>query len=186
MVSITWKVRKIEGFAMMTCKQYEALDLLNQRDDAGYIWNNLDDVHGSTINALMERDWIVRSVHPKTKETAYKITTRGAKAVKIYSSPTETCRTDGICPECEKSPRDDELKYCRPCYNAIKLRAYHRKKKKNYRKPGGLCPKCKTNIRHTTSGGSTWSVCLECNREYQREYARRRRASDPNYNRGRK
>lgn len=180
---ITWKVRKIEGYAMMTCAQHAVLLHLSQQDAEGYIWDSLNHVHGNTIRCLKDRDWIVQSVHKKTDDTAYCLTTRGAKALKIYSSPTETSRTDGICPSCEKVPRDDDLKYCRKCYNAKRLRAYHRKAKKNYRKPGGLCPKCKKHIRHTTSGGTTWSTCIECNRKYQRDYARRRRAADPNYNR---
>lgn len=185
MTDITWKQRKIEGYAMMTCKQYEALDYLNRKDDVGYIWDSLDDVHGNTIRCLIERDWIVQSVHKKTSHTAYRITSRGVKALKIYSTPTETYRTDGICPECEERPRNPELKYCRKCYNAIKLRAYHRKEKKNYRKPGGICPKCKKRPRHTTRGGTTHSVCIVCNREYQREYMRRKRAENPNYGQGR-
>lgn len=172
---ITWRIRTIEGYGMMTHARYFVLEhLANLKDEYGYLWDTLTNAHPDSIKRLLADDCIVRSKNPDGT-FAYQITGRGVHALKIFGSPTEQNRKDGICPHCEEKPRDPKLKYCRECYNAMKLQRYHTRPKR-YRKPGGICPKCGKNIRHTTPGGTTLSVCLECNREYQREYKRRKTA----------
>lgn len=182
----TWQWRTIEGYDPMSAIQYRALQQLNQQDAQGYIWMPLPSVNGNTINALLRKDWIVRS-HPKHTPSAsvYRLTSRGAKALAIYSTPTEcsTYRTDGICPQCEQVPRVPALKYCRACYNENKRKMYHRLKRKDGwgRNKGGICPDCNERERHTTASGTTYAYCQPCKRRRQREYYAKKIAENPDY-----
>lgn len=141
----------------------------------------LDGVHGRTLNALIRRDWIVRSVsNPREQldRPRYKITGRGRHAHRIYGIPTseyDQRHFDGLCPACRerpkiKTPGGADYGYCEPCL--IKQR--RRKRWSNKQKdPNGLCPMCGKRKRHITTSGNVRSYCLPCRRQRNKQARKR-------------
>lgn len=160
------------------------IDVLQQLQSAAQNDNPylaLNGVHGRTIWALVQRDWIVGSYEKQSKKKRlvnpmYRITGRGKKALKIFTAPTTNHR-DGLCPSCRERPKHryksgNFAGYCYPC-----LRETWKRKWKlfGYQKdPDGLCPICQIRKRHITPSGNVRSYCLPCRRERSKETRKRR------------
>jgi len=135
-------------------------------------YSTLDDVHGTTINALIKRDWIFPSRGKIDTRTFYMITGRGRKAATVYSCDTR--RYDGVCPNCGKNPvyyfpGGSRSGYCKDC-----LHEYDRSRAKFSKKnPDKLCPRCGKHPRHVTSGGHVKTYCTKCKNIRNQKYKKR-------------
>lgn len=109
--------------------------------------------HLKTLYALQKKDWIIASYSEVLDDVRYKITSRGEKIYKLFSTPSGK-RYDGLCPRCGKHPRLKSSSYCRDCKNHIN------KTTQKYAEPG-ICPRCKKRPRHKTHVG-VHAYCNKC------------------------
>lgn len=169
--------RKFVGFPEMSIMMLRVLMYMDsQQDDVGHLWLSLEDVHGHTIRALREHDWIVGSDGLDGRK--YKITERGIKVMKHYSLPVEPRRYDGICPRCGENPvcyseSGNRHGYCRECFRKAKRR-FRRIHPTGGRAEGQMCPDCGERERHVAPSGKIRTYCLPCRRERQKEYRKRK------------
>jgi len=136
-----------------------------ERLEQPFVHLNEDDVHDSTIKALIERDWIVCASKGLEQERTYRITGRGLKALKVYEAPPAR-RTDGMCCRCCEFPRGvyttgRKKPYCDSCEKAL----YDRKMALGiYYVRERICPVCKTRPVRVCSTGFIKHYCAECER----------------------
>lgn len=148
-----------------------------QDGDVGHYFIALDvpgTVDRRTISAMIRRDWIIAS--RGLDGVRYKITGRGAKALKVYSRRLR--RLDGICPECGERPKRVRASgvldsYCLECGRAIN----NRKRRRIARslRPGRVCSCCKKRPPHRYPGGLYSSYCCDCESRLARERRLRRK-----------
>lgn len=173
----TWESRYIEGYGRCTSAMFEAIAQLKAAQDAGTPFLALDDVHKNTLRALARRDWIIASAST-VDGTKYKLTGRGAKALRVFSIPTESRRRDGMCPACEKRPKaftpnGKPYGYCYECYRQKRNRHFRLFGKRS--KPGHVCPRCNLREVYKSGSGRSNTYCRECKNELHREYNARKR-----------
>lgn len=176
-----WKQRRIADLPLMTDTMWHVLKrLADAKDEFGYLWLPLPDVHKTTLKTLCGNDWIVGGSGMDGEK--YSITRRGVNALKVYSLPLESRRHDDICPTCGIHPvayystgsRDG---YCEGCSREYKKRQRDRRGGSN-KTPGKPCPHCGIRPVHTTAKGFTHSYCIPCKNERakaerQRKYQRK-------------
>jgi hypothetical protein len=170
-----WVKRQRGGIPSITSTMMGVLRHLRQAKRDEYAYQTLSDVHGRTINALLERDWIAES--PGYDGTRYYLTGRGEKALKVYERPTR--HFDGLCSQCEERPRghwsNGNLKpYCDECQRTLNNRRYH--DMGNRYREGQTCPRCGERERHTYPSGFTIGYCLECRTAMRKEERERKHA----------
>lgn len=127
---IGWRSRRRAG-VRMNAVCYIVLEYLlaNKRDGIPFA---PVDVHGNTLNTLIEQDWIVASPGIDG-QTLYKITSRGEQAFRLFAAPPAK-RTDGICPACGERPKarypgGGKVGYCDECRREYDRRKNARKRK---------------------------------------------------------
>ncbi len=161
-------MRTIAGYGRMTVKMMNVLLILRESDDDGYPFCGLDDVHWRTINTLSKRDFLMRS--PGLDGVKYKLTNRGKLALKMYETPVQVYRKDGICPVCGINPKHvyDSGRvygYCLPCARTARRRNHQLNGYRVSRVFNEVCPRCQKRKRHLTESGRIKSWCLHCRRK---------------------
>ncbi len=162
--------RKIEGYARMTSIMFEAMSRLGDGANDGNLFDPLDGVHGRTIRALMARDWIVES-EGVDGDILYKMTGRGEMALKMYNTPLESRRYDGLCPICGQRPKaytrnGNCYGYCQECDREKRKR--QRRLFGNQKDPNSICPRCGERKVHVPASGNVRSLCQPCRRKDQK------------------
>jgi hypothetical protein len=162
---------------LQSCTQLmlDVLERLHHANNNGVPYLYLEDVNQHTINALIDRDWILGSFALKNIDTSYRITGRGRKAYEIYSVPVEEYdirRFDGICCRCGLNERGfynsgTRMPYCESCTKKIDRRKYALQ---GYQKKQGLCPDCGLRQKHVMASGEVRSYCKPCRRKRAAKY----------------
>lgn len=173
--AIPWRCKQLRrsGLPAMSRKMMHILQYLRQAKHENFPFADLPaEVHGRTINTLVERDWILAS--KGLDGVRYSITGRGLKALKVYEAPTR--RFDGICCRCNERPRyqakNGKLQpYCLPCNRRIGRRQ-HALRGRRLREETP-CSRCKTRPRHRPASGRLIAYCIECKREQRKEEKQR-------------
>lgn len=168
-----------KGLPNMTGAMREVLRLLNEahEPDIGYCFAAIDVpkvVDRRTIRSLVERDWIIVSCG--LDGTRYKITSRGAKALRAYEKKWQ--RRDGICPRCCERPRHTRSSGKRDSYCLECLRAIGKRKRDlgiQYINPDRLCSRCHKRPLHQYPGGKFSTYCKHCEKVNRRKNARKQR-----------
>ncbi len=158
--------RKIEGYARMTAIMFDVMVRLARRDAAGFPFDVLDGVHKRTIDAMIRRDWIFAS-KGIDGDVLYKLTRRGKLAHRMYRTPLESRRYDGICPICGVRPKaytrnGNCYGYCKECDREKRKR--QRRLFGNQKDPNSICPRCGERKVHITASGNVRSLCQPCRR----------------------
>ncbi len=162
--------RKIEGYERMTAIMFDALRRLSEAHDRGNIYYPLDGVHIRTIRAMIARDWIIAGEGGRY-EGCYHMTRRGALAFRMYRTPLESRRYDGICPICGVRPKaytrnGNCYGYCRECDREKRRR--QRELFGQQKNPNRICPRCGERKVHVTASGNVRSLCQPCRRKDQK------------------
>lgn len=152
----------------MTDRMWAVLDILHKSASAGWPFVDLPGIHASTIHAMVRNDWIIAS--HGLDGIRYSITGRGRKAWRIYQTPTESRRHDGICPRCEKHPKHiygggSSAGYCVTCDRSRRRRQTRMVNGLQKSMGSNLCPRCGRRPRHIWGSGRIASYCLPCRRK---------------------
>lgn len=166
---IPWGQRALKDYPLITRHMMAVLMHLRDMEESDTPWVDLDGLRGTTITALIQRDWIVQS--KGLDGIRYRITYRGLKEMKIYELPVKEYRYDGICPECGQRPRG-KWGYCQQCSREQGRREYALFGRR--RSDDAICPQCRERPLHRCSTGRIKAYCTECLRVKRREYKRRK------------
>lgn len=165
------------GLPRITPKMLEVLLFLRQTKADEWPCVPLENIHGLTLNALVNRDWVFKSA--SDVDDRYGITARGEHALKVYEPVLR--RRDGICPTCGLRPKHVSPSgrvdgYCLECGNKSKRKAY--KMKRPGKNPDSLCPRCKKRSRHIYASGRPCTYCLHCKNVLNRRRKKEDRKRD--------
>lgn len=167
-----WTIRVRRGLPLITPMMLTVLQQLRDAKNADMPFIALQDAHGNTLRALIQRDWIFAS--PGLDGMRYKLTGRGEKALKVYEQPLK--RHDGICPDCGKNPKHitrggHAEGYCLDCLRANAKRA--RALKLKVKRGDAPCSRCKKRPRHQHKNGTFNTYCDHCKRVMSRRWKRK-------------
>lgn len=168
MASASFKMTTRNGIRM-TAKMFNVLQRLRESEDADFPFIHLPDVYKSTLDKLVEHDWIFGS--PGIDGVRYKITARGEQIRKMFEKPQRRKLDNNLCQECQIRPRKVAstgylYKKCDECEREHTRRRYQMKR---YRmNPDSLCPDCRERPRHKRASGHTLTYCLECHNARRR------------------
>lgn len=162
----TSQSRRRGDLPAMTGRMHTVLKRLVDAKRGDLFMPALMDVHGRTLRALVERDWIAES--RGLDGMRYYITGRGIKAYAVYSRGGH--RFDGMC-RCGQRPRGyystgKRKPYCNVC---LALYARRRFKLKGYQlKAETPCSRCKKRPRHVYPSGKRITYCTHCRQVLRR------------------
>lgn len=169
-----WGTRNAGNRPYITARLFAVMGYMKALHEQGVAFVCLAELHKRTINALIERDWIVPN--KASGDVRYKLTGRGLKDYTYYATH-QPPRLDGICPTCGVHPKHigrngTQLGYCIECnrkHNLAQVRM-----KGHQRAEGALCPRCKKRPLHRWATGRIAMHCRHCLRIVRRAEKKRK------------